>query len=391
MLLSSFKPIAVMKQDIKSSTAALFLRKGLVIFQFALSMIFIVGMIVVSRQVTFIQNKNLGYSKNNLIYLPLSGNLVSNFNTFKNEALKIPGVTEISSMSQRPLQLANTTHGVEWEGKASGANPVFVQVAVGYDFVKTMKTTIVAGRDFSEVFNDSANYLINEKALAIIGYKDPIGMPLTFWGVKGTIVGVVKDFHFNSLHNPIEPLVLRLRDKNGWSVIRTDPGKTTLAIRGLEALHKKLNPDFIFAHQFADEEYAFLYKSEQVVKQLSQYFAFLAIFISSLGLLGLVIFTAEQRTKEMGVRKVLGASASQIATLLSKDFMKLVSISVLFSVPIAYYAMNDWLNGFEYRITIQWWMFVIAAGGAMVLALLTVSFQAVKTAFENPVKSLRSE
>ena len=395
LLLSSFKPILVMKQNLKTSSAALFFRKGLVVFQFALSMIFIVGMIVISRQVTFIQNKNLGYQKNNLIYLPLSGNIASNFNTFKQEALKIPGILDISQISQRPLQIENTTGGVEWEGKAPDTKPVFVQAAVGYDFVKTMQATILAGRDFAEDMADSANYLINEQALRIIGYKDPIGMPLTFWGVKGTVIGVVKDFHFNSLHVPIEPLVLRLNSARrslwGVALIRTEPEKTTSALVDLEELHKKLNPEFIFNYQFAEEEYASLYQSEQVVKQLSGYFAFLAIFISCLGLLGLVIFTAEQRTKEVGIRKVLGASVSQITALLSKDFLKLVIVSIILSIPIAYYFMNNWLKGFEYRVTIHWWIFLVAAGGAVMIALLTISFQAIKAAMENPVNSLRSE
>ncbi len=393
LLLSSFRPMLVIKQNLKTSSAALFFRKGLVVFQFALSMIFIVGMIVISGQVSFIQNKNLGYQKNNLIYLPLSGKMVTNFNTFKQEAIKVPGVLEISHMSYRPVQLENTTGWVEWEGKSPDTKPVFVQAAVGYDFVQTMQATMIAGRDFSEDFTDSTNYLINEKALRIIGYKDPIGMPLTFWGIKGTIIGVVKDFHFNSLHVPIDPLVLRL-NRNPWggiALIRTDPEKTATSLAGLEELHKKLNPEFIFEPQFANDEYASLYQSEQVAKELSGYFAFLAIFISSLGLLGLVIFTAEQRTKEVGIRKVLGASVSQIAALLSKDFMKLVLISILLSIPVAYYVMTNWLKGFEYRITIQWWVFAVAAVGAVMIALLTISFQAIKAAMTNPVDSLKSE
>jgi putative ABC transport system permease protein len=284
---------------------------------------------------------------------------------------------------------------VEWEGKAPDTKPIFVQAAVGYDFVKTMQATLIAGRDFSEEHADSANYLINEKAWRLIGYEDPIGMPLTFWGIKGTIIGVVKDFHFNSLHVPIEPLVLRLRKRTnstwGVALIRTNPEKTEEALIGLEQLHKKINPEFIYNYQFADEEYATLYQSERVVKQLSGYFAFLAIFISSLGLLGLVMFTAEQRTKEVGIRKVLGASVSQIATLLSGDFMKLVLISIILSTPVAYYVMNDWLKSFEYRISIQWWIFVVAAVGSVMMALLTISFQAIKAAMENPVKSLKSE
>ncbi len=393
LLLSSFKPILVLKQNLKTSSAALFFRKGLVVFQFALSMIFIAGMIVIHEQVTFVQTKNLGYQKNNLIYLPLSGSIASNFETFKQEALKVSGIREISQMSHRPLQIENTTGGVQWEGKSPDTDPLFVQVAVGYNFVNTMQATLIAGRDFSEDMADSANYLINEQALRVIGYKDPIGMPLTFWGIKGTIIGVVKDFHFNSLHVPIEPIIIRLNRGHAWGValIRIEPEKISAALADLEQLHKELNPDFIFNYQFADEEYASLYKSEQVVKQLSGYFAFLAIFISSLGLLGLVIFTSEQRTKEVGIRKVLGASVSQIVTLLSKDFVKLVVISILISTPVAYYVMNNWLKGFEYRISIQWWIFFVASGGAVAIALLTISFQAIKAALANPVNSLRSE
>jgi putative ABC transport system permease protein len=392
LLLSSFKPILVMKQSLKSSSTAIFFRKGLVVFQFALSIIFIVGMIVISNQVAFVQNKNLGYEKNNLIYLRLTGNISTNFYIFKQEALKVPGIVSVSQMSQRPVQLDNATVEVEWEGKAPNTKPIFARANIGYDFAKTMQATIIAGRDFSEDFADSSSYIINEKALRIIGYKDPIGMPLTFGNRKGIIVGVVKDFHFKSLHVPIEPLVLRLaRSGWGYALIRTEPEMTSIALPGLEQLHKKLNPDFIFAHQFADEEYAYLYKSEQVVKKLSWCFAFLAIFISSLGLFGLMIFTAEQRVKEIGIRKVLGASVSQITTLLSKDFMKLMFVSILLSTPIAYYAMDTWLKGFEYRITIQWWMFVVAAVGAIAIALFTISFQAIKAAMMNPVNSLKSE
>jgi hypothetical protein len=256
-----------------------------------------------------------------------------------------------------------------------------------------MQATLLYGRDFSEHFADSANYIINETALKILGYKDPIGMSLTFWDVKGTIIGVVKDFHFNSLHVPITPLVIRLNKGMGWgtALIRTDPAKTPAALAGLEAIHKKLNPEFPFSHQFADEEYAFLYKSEQVVKKLSGYFAFLAIFISCLGLLGLIIFTSERRTKEVGIRKVLGANVSQIVTLLSKDFMRLVIVAIIVSTPVAYYVMNEWLQGFEYHIGIEWWMFALAAAGAILITIFTISFQAIKTARENPVKSLRAE
>jgi putative ABC transport system permease protein len=393
LLLSSFKPIQVMKESLKSSSAAILFRKGLVVFQFALSVVFIVGVIVISNQVAFIQNKNLGYQKNNLIYLSLSGNIGTDLTTFKNEALKLPGVLAISEMTDSPVALERATGDVEWEGKAQDTKPVFIFTGIGYDFIKTMQATLVAGRDFSEDFADSTNYIINEKALRVIGYKDPIGMPLTLEQQKGTIVGVVKDFHFNSLHVPIEPLIIRLKTgrARGIALIRANPEKTAAVLTGLEGLHKKLNPEFIYSYKFADDEYASLYQTEQLVKQLSGYFAFLAIFISCLGLLGLVIFTSEQRTKEIGVRKVLGAKVYQIATLLAKDFMMPVIVSIVIALPIAYYFMNEWLGGFEYRIDIQWWVGVVAAAASILISLTTISFQAIKAGMASPVNSLRSE
>jgi ABC-type antimicrobial peptide transport system permease subunit len=349
-------------------------------------------MAIISKQVNYIYTKNVGYQKDNLIYMPISGSIGHNFEIFKNEALKLPGIKHISQISQRPVELENTTSTVEWTGKSAATRPVFTQAAVGYDFVKTMQAEMIQGRDFSNDFSDSANYLINESALKKIGYKDPIGKALTFWGVKGTIIGVLKDFHFNSLHVPIEPLIIRLTKATwGSALIRTEAGKTQVALEGLEKLHQELNPEFPFSHQFANEEYGSLYKSEQLVLKLSKYFASLAIFISCLGLLGLVIFTVEQRTKEIGIRKVLGASIMSIFTLLSKDLLKLVFISLVIAIPVAWWATNEWLQAFAYRVDIGWWVFIIAGLLAIIIALVTISFQAIKAALANPVKSLRSE
>lgn len=392
LVLSSFKPISVLKGNFIVSNTSGWLRKGLVVFQFALSMIFIVGMIIISNQLKYIQFKNTGFEKGGLLYIPTSGNLIKNFSLFKNEALKLPGVTNVSQISQRPVELENTTDGVQWLGKMPNTLPNFTQVAVGYDFVETMQVNIVKGRDFSPGFTDSANYLINESALKLIGYKDPIGKPLTFWGIKGTIIGVVKDFHFNTLHVPIEPLVMRLeKSSSGPALVRIESGKTQTALEELEKLHQKLNPGFVFSHQFADEEYYMSYKSEQVVQNLSKYFAFLAIFISCLGLLGLVMFTAQQRTKEIGIRKVLGASVISIISLLSKDHLKLVLIAIAIAVPFSLWTMNNWLQNFAYRIEISWWVFVLAGITAVGISLITISFQAIKAALANPVKSLRAE
>jgi ABC-type antimicrobial peptide transport system permease subunit len=257
-----------------------------------------------------------------------------------------------------------------------------------------MHLQLAQGRDFSKDFaTDSVGYIINESALKRIGYKDPIGKPLTFWQKKGTIIGVLKDFHFNSLHVPINPMVLRLGENIEWgnALVRTEPGKTKQALASLEKISNNLNPKFPFTYKFSDEEYQKLYKSEQVVSQLARYFAFLAIFISCLGLLGLVIFTAEQRTREIGIRKVLGATVPNVVGLLSKDFLKLVFIANLISWPLGWWAMNSWLQNFEYRTAINWWVFVLAGLAAVLIALLTVSFQAIKAAIANPVKSLRTE
>ena len=393
LLLSSFKPISVLKNTVRLSPSSAWFRKGLVVFQFALSIIFIVGMIIIARQVNYIQTKNLGFHKNNLTYVPLTGNLAANFEVFKSETLKLPGIRDVSRLSQRPVQIENTTGGVEWDGKSQATRPNFTEVAAGYDFVKTMQAQMLQGRDFSKDFADSNNYLINEAALKKIGYANPVGKPLTFWGVKGSIVGVVKDFHFNSLHVAIEPLVIRLITRPDWgfALIRTEPGKTRIALEALEKLHKKLNPEFPFSHQFADEEYDYLYKSEQLVQKLSTYFAFLAILISCLGLLGLVMFTAEQRRKEIGIRKVLGASIASLFRLLSKDFLKLVLLAFVIATPLAWLAMSNWLQNFVYRVYISWTVFAIAGAAAVLIALITISFQAINAAVANPVKSLRTE
>ena len=284
--------------------------------------------------------------------------------------------------------------GQEWEGKDPNLDINFTHAAVGYDFVKTMNLQMAQGRDYSKDFaTDSVGYIINEAALKIIGFKDPVGKPLTFWQKKGTIIGVLKDFHFNSLHTKINPMVLRLGEEGGWgdALVRIAPGKTKEALASLEKICKTLNPKFPFTYKFSDEEYQKLYASEQVVSQLANYFSFLGIFISCLGLLGLVMFTSEQRTKEFGIRKVLGARPVSLFSLLSKEFLLLVFIAMFIASPLAWLAMNKWLQNYEYRIDISWWMFIMAGIIAILIALLTVSFQAIKAALANPVKSLRTE
>jgi ABC-type antimicrobial peptide transport system permease subunit len=394
LYLSSFKPVRVLKGSLKFTGKAIWFRKGLVVFQFVLSIILIIGTIVVTKQVSYIQSYNLGYDRENLLYIPLEGDLTPKYALFKNMSEKMPGIKNITRMTDIPTLIENGTGGVQWEGKDPNADINFTQSAVGYDFTETMHLKMTEGRDFSKDFpTDSVAYLINESALKIIGYKNPVGKPLTFWGKRGTIIGVLKDFHFNSLHTEINPMVLRLGENIEWgnALVRTEPGKTKEALASLEKICKELNPKFPFTYKFSDEEYQKLYKSEQVVSQLANYFAFLGIFISCLGLFGLAIFTAEQKTKEFGIRKVLGATAASLFNLLSKEFLLLVLAAMIIASPLAWLAMNSWLQDYVYRIKISWWMFGMAGLSAILIALITVSFQAIKAAIANPVNSLRSE
>jgi ABC-type antimicrobial peptide transport system permease subunit len=394
IFLSSFKPVTVLKGVLKLKSGSIWFRKGLVVFQFVLSIMLIIGTIVISRQINFIQTSNLGYDRENLIYLPLSGELPKKYDVFKQQAMNMPGIKEVTRISQTPTQIQNGTYGVDWDGKDPGSKPMFTQASVGYDFTKTMNIQVLQGREFSRQFStDSSAYILNEQALKKIGFKNPIGSRLTFWGKKGTVVGVVRDFHFNSLRIPVNALILRLgeTDDYGSMLIKTKPGQTRAALASLEKLSKQLNPKFPFTYQFSEDEYQKLYTSELMVGQLSHYFAFLAIFISCLGLLGLAMFTAEQRTKEIGIRKVLGASLGSIFQLLSREFLLLVFLALLIASPLAWWMMNKWLEDYAYKTSISWWMFLIAGITAIIITLLTVSFQAVRAGLANPVKSLRSE
>lgn len=397
LFMSSLNPITVLKGKLKLNSGANYFRKGLVIFQFALSVILIMGMIVIFKQISYINNKNLGYNKENLLYMPLEGALGKNFETFKQELVRQPGIKSVTSAQSNPLEVGSSTMGVRWPGKDTTQLLLFNSNPITYDYIKTMGIELVGGRDFSTQYGmDTMNYLINEAAAKKIGYKEPVGKELTMWGDKGTIIGVMKDYHTNSLHVAIEPLILRLFKKSwnsywGNIIIRTEAGKTKEAVAGMEKTFKTFNPGFPFRYYFTDEELRNNYKAENTVSKLSRYFAFLAIFISCLGLFGLVMFTAEQRTKEIGIRKVLGASVTGIVQMLSKDFLKLVCISFAIGFPVAWWAMTKWLQNFQYRIPISWWMFVIAGVAALLIALITISFQAVKAARSNPVKSLRTE
>jgi hypothetical protein len=384
----------VLKGSLRFSGGATFFRKGLVVFQFTLSMMFLVGMIVIYSQMDYIQTKNLGYDRENLVYLPLEGDLSDKYALFKQEAEKSPGILSISKLRQAPTEFHNHTGDIRWIGKDPNQVVSFVSTDVGYDFAKTMKLELAEGRDYSRDFpTDSVGFLVNETALKRMGYRDGLGKTLWWGSHEGKIIGVLKDFHFASLHQAIEPLVIRLNEarESGTVLVRLDAGQDRQGLASLQKLCRELNPAFPFTYQFSDEEFNKLYKSEQLVSKLANYFAFLAIFISCLGLLGLAIFTAEQRVREIGIRKVLGANVTGIVSLLSKDFLGLVVIAIVIASPLAWYIMHGWLQGYAYRTPLHWWIFAAAAFSAIVIAFVTVSFQAIKAAMVNPVKSLRAE
>jgi len=395
IFLSSFNPIKVLKGTLRFGTKATLFRKSLVVFQFVLSIVLIIGTIVISKQVNYIQQFNLGYDRENLVYIPLEGDLAKNYDVFKTEALRTPGVRFISSITQDPTSIENGSSGVDWDGKDQTVRIMFTQAGVNYDFTKTMNIKMAKGRDFSKEYaTDSVGYILNEEAAKRINYKNPIGQRLTFWGKKGTIVGIVKNFHFNSLHEPIKPLIIRLAGNNStpyWILMRTEAGKTKQALSNIEAICKRLNPKFPFSYRFSDEEYQKLYTSEQVIGKLSNWFSFLAIFISCLGLLGLAVFTAEQRTKEIGIRKVLGASTTSLFNLLSKEFLQFVLLAFIIASPLAWLLMSNWLQNYSYRTELSWWIFFVAGCMALLIALATVSFQSLKAALGNPSKALRAE
>ena len=404
LFMSSLNPVVILKGGLKFKSSATYFRKGLVVLQFGLSIMLILGTFVVYRQIQFIQTKNLGYDRENLLYMPLEGDLQKNFQAFRQELEKQPGIRSVTCAQSDPLEVGSSTQGVKWPGKDTTQQILFSQNAVSYDYIKTMGIKLLDGRDFSSAYGtDTSNYLINEASARKMGYKSttagsPVGKEMTMWQKKGKIIGLMKDFHYNSLHNAIEPLILHLQrgvnDTTKYSgnvLIRTQAGQTKQAVAGMEAVFKTFNPRFPFKYSFTDQEFANLYKAENTVSKLATYFAFLAIFISCLGLFGLAAFTAEQRTKEIGIRKVLGASITNLVGMLSKEFIQLVLLSAFIAFPLGWYFLSGWLEKYAYRIDLEWWYFMAAIGIAVLIALLTVSFQSIKAALMDPVKSLRSE
>jgi putative ABC transport system permease protein len=393
LYLSGFSPAAVLKGKLNTSFGELWARKGLVVFQFTLSVILIVSVLVVYKQIEFVQRKNLGYNKDNVIYFPNEGKIKTSLDAFLDGFNKIPGVVKASSIAQSMIGGGNTTE-ISWEGKDPQQRTPFAVRPVNYDIIEMLDLKIVEGRSFSrEHSTDTSAVIFNEAGIKAMAIKDPVGKEITMSdGSRFTIIGVVKNFHYESLHSDVAPLFFGLKPQYTETIMaKIAAGNQAETLGNIEKFYKQFNPGFPFDYRFLDTDYQALYGDEIRVSILSRYFAGIAIVISCLGLFGLAAFTAERRRKEIGIRKVLGSSELKIVYLLSGDFSKLVILSALIALPISYMLTRQWLDTFVFRITLAWWYFALAGVLALFIALVTVGTQAVRAAKVNPTQCLRDE
>lgn len=390
--LSGFDPVRVLKGRIKTQFGELLARKGLVVCQFTISLVLIVAVVVVYRQVDYVQSKNIGYNKDNVIYFDQDGHLGE---PFLAAVKQVPGVVNAGTIQGGMLaaEQRSATFDIKWPGKNEKEVVNFIVRQSGYDLMETLGLQVKEGRSFSRKFGGENNKVIfNETAIRAMGLKDPIGKEVIFWGEPCTIIGVVKDFHMSSLHDPIEPMVFGFEpDNTNLVMVRIRGDRMAATIAGIEKLYKQFNSGYVFTYKFLDASYKAQYISERRVAALSRYFAGLAILISCLGLFGLAAFNAEIRTKEIGIRKIMGATASNIVLLLSKDFMKLVLLAIIFAFPLSWWLMSQWLNNYAYHIHMGSSVFIIAGVAVIGIAMLTIAYQSLKAAIMNPVKSIKSE
>jgi predicted permease len=394
LYLSGFRPAAVLKGEVRGSWGELWARKGLVVFQFTLSVILIVSVLVIYRQIDYVQTQNLGYTKEHLIQFPIEGKVEANRETFLTEVRSLPGVVSAASIGHSLIGRNNNTSGLEWDGKNPDDNILFENVGTNYGLLETLGVEMAEGRTYSEEYgSDSTKIIFNEAAIRVMNMENPIGKTIKLWGeYQLQIIGVVKDFHFQSLHDVVNPLFFRLKPSNTWNImIRLEAGKEKETLAALDKFYRDFNPGFTFEYQFQDQEYTQQYAAEQRVASLSFYFATMAILISCLGLFGLAAFTAERRLKEIGIRKALGSSSTNIVLLLSGDFTRMVLVSILVGLPVSYWLLHTWLKRFAFHIDLEIWYFLVAGLIALFIAWITVASQAIKAARVNPVKCLRTE
>jgi putative ABC transport system permease protein len=392
LFISSFQPVKILKGNLRNkSKGSVFFRDSLVVVQFAISIIMIISTITLYHQLNYIRNKKLGYDEDQILTFSRRG--LDDLEPFKNELLKNSGILKVSASSGLPTHIG-WSNIPSWEGKSPDENPFFYRLSVDYDFFDLYGLEIVQGRKFSrEMGDDGKAYILNEAAVKSLGFKEPIGQMFGFWKISGTVVGVAKDFHFESLHKPITPLGIGIQDSTNFNYVSVKISAYDIggSIKYIEDTWKKFSPKYPFEFSFIDERLDAMYKNERKITTSFNYFALIAIFIACLGLFGLASFTAEQKTKEIGIRKVLGASASKIIVLLTKEFILLVALANCIAWPLAWYGMNKWLESFAYRIDLNIAFFVLAGIAAFIIAIASVSAQFAKATRANPIDSLRYE
>ncbi len=394
VFLSSFKPAVVLKGNMGSAFSGGGIRKTLVVIQFVASTILIVGSLVVYNQIAFIRNKHLGFDKGNIAVISQHEGFSKNQEVFKNELLQFPSIKSVAVAGHNPFAVGNTTTDPVWPGKQEGAEISFKVISCDQDFIPTLGMKILAGRNFINLNKqDSANYIINEKAMSVMGLTpdNVVGTDLDMWNGKGKIIGLIRDFNNGNLKEAIMPLIFVNLPENTWRIYIKVGGNTQDALAHIENVYHKYDPDYPFEYSFLDEEFDREYRSEAMIGKLSLSFTVVAIIISCLGLFGLASFTAERRMKELGVRKVLGASVLNLITMLCNDFVKLVLAALFFALPAAWYIAREYLSGYVFHAELSIWAFAFPAIGILLLTVVTVAYQSARAAMNNPVNILRSE
>ena len=393
--LSAFRPANVIKGSLRKGAKSAYFRRILVLIQFTLSIFLIIAAYVVQNQLNFISNKDLGYDKDQVIYMRTGANSARYYEPFKAELLRNSNILGVTAANNLPTYIMNSSSGFNWEGKNPNDVILIHNTSVSYDYFKTMKMEILEGRAFSKEFTTDVNeaFIINEECAKLLGEGSAVGKRFTRGNNNAKVIGVIKNFHFKSLSTEIEPMAISLFTPGGYSLflIRISGNNISQNLTFIEDTWKHIAPNYPFEYTFLDEQFDRLYRAEQRMGKIFNYFTILGIFIACLGLLGLASFMAEQKTKEIGIRKVLGASIPNIVYLLSREFLILVGISNLIAWPIAYYFMNKWLQNYAYHAKIGIIIFIFSAVMAVLIALLTVSYQSIKAAKADPVRSLRYE
>jgi len=391
LLLSSFEPLKALKGKISASLGDVLFRKILVVIQFSFSIILIIGTIVITNQLNYIRTTGVGYDKGHVLTFWM-WDMANHYDAARAELMKQPGILDVTRSNQNIVRFQGFTGNVDWDGKDPKQNIIIHPIVVDKDLVSFFKMKMVDGASFTGAKNDTAHFILNEAAIKEMGIKNPVGKRFRMQEIDGTIIGVVKDFHYDSMKEKIAPSMFWFVPKELNKIyIKTTAHDAPKAIAAAERQFKRYNGEYPFSYAFLDDIFDNIYQGEQREGTLFTDFAAITIFISCLGLLGLAAYTAQVRTREIGVRKVLGASVSNLVGLLTKDFLKLVLLSIVIASPVAWYFMHQWLQDFAYKIGINWWVFVLAGGMSIIIAFITISFQAIKAALTNPVKTLRSE